>query len=189
MDSLLNQHGYLPEVFRLWILEWPARAVVGCAWPGLPKENCDLISSIGVERVNGCNWLGNLPAVVSTLKTLPKDSNDKPIPAIMIWTSNDGIVWLMLDERGPLRDKVCITKDLKFVEGRHDKLYDGWLGWQKCTWRRMEKACENLSDESRDFYYECFPSRGSLTPLEALGAHGQRPTMCWLQTLRQQQEG
>lgn len=39
LDTLLEQYPYLPEEFTLWILEWPARAVIGCCWPGLPSNN------------------------------------------------------------------------------------------------------------------------------------------------------
>ena len=28
----------IPEAFKLWILEWPARAVIGPVWPGLPSK-------------------------------------------------------------------------------------------------------------------------------------------------------
>ncbi|KAF8816401.1 hypothetical protein BYT27DRAFT_7025857, partial [Phlegmacium glaucopus] len=31
-----QQHNKIPEEFRLWILEWPARVAVRCQWPGLP---------------------------------------------------------------------------------------------------------------------------------------------------------
>jgi len=37
IDDLMRQHPYVPEAFRVWILEWPARAVIGCVWPGLPN--------------------------------------------------------------------------------------------------------------------------------------------------------
>ncbi|KAJ7249424.1 hypothetical protein C8J57DRAFT_961145, partial [Mycena rebaudengoi] len=36
VDALLDQHNYLPDSFRLYILEWPARAAISCLWPGLP---------------------------------------------------------------------------------------------------------------------------------------------------------
>ncbi|KAL6303048.1 hypothetical protein BKA93DRAFT_367377 [Sparassis latifolia] len=31
----------LPDDFRTWLLEWPARAVIGLYWPGLPVEYSD----------------------------------------------------------------------------------------------------------------------------------------------------
>ncbi|KAJ7137638.1 hypothetical protein C8R46DRAFT_611477 [Mycena filopes] len=38
IDALLAQHNYIPDDFQFWILEWPARAAIACAWPGLPGE-------------------------------------------------------------------------------------------------------------------------------------------------------
>ncbi|KAJ7074980.1 hypothetical protein B0H15DRAFT_45581 [Mycena belliarum] len=63
IDALLAQHNYIPEDFRLWILEWPERAVIACSWPGLPavfcKEGAD-----DVERMNGFNYLGRIPPLL-----------------------------------------------------------------------------------------------------------------------------
>lgn len=101
VDTLLEQHHYLPETFRLWILEWPARAVVGCMWPGLPDADCGLKAAVGVERVSGYNWLGQLPATVSTIRLKQKVGVDL-VPGICIWSWADGYVWLMLDERESL---------------------------------------------------------------------------------------
>ncbi|KAJ7154618.1 hypothetical protein C8R46DRAFT_440921 [Mycena filopes] len=63
IDALLAQHNYIPDDFRFWILEWPARAAIACAWPGLPDvyvpEGTD-----EVERISGCNFLGRIPPLV-----------------------------------------------------------------------------------------------------------------------------
>ncbi|KAJ7865677.1 hypothetical protein B0H13DRAFT_2561845 [Mycena leptocephala] len=81
VDALLAQHNYLPEDFRLWILEWPARATIACAWPGLP----DVYSSEGaddVERIVGYNFLGSIPPLVHRITldlteiSLPDTSSD-----------------------------------------------------------------------------------------------------------------
>ncbi|KAJ6486055.1 hypothetical protein C8R47DRAFT_933301, partial [Mycena vitilis] len=67
IDALLFQHNYIPEDFRLWILEWPARAVIACAWPGLPETYCGRPpheSGDDVERMIGCNYLGRIPPLV-----------------------------------------------------------------------------------------------------------------------------
>ncbi|KAJ7096065.1 hypothetical protein C8R44DRAFT_889793 [Mycena epipterygia] len=37
VEILLEQTDYVPDDFHLWILEWPARAIMFCAWPGLPE--------------------------------------------------------------------------------------------------------------------------------------------------------
>jgi len=38
ISRLESTFPYIPEDFKLWILEWPARAVVGPVWPGLPSR-------------------------------------------------------------------------------------------------------------------------------------------------------
>ncbi|KAJ7619595.1 hypothetical protein FB45DRAFT_1033443 [Roridomyces roridus] len=55
--AYLTQHDYIPEDFRLWILEWPNKAVIACAWPGLPAVYC-WEDADDVERVAGYNHLG-----------------------------------------------------------------------------------------------------------------------------------
>ncbi|KAJ8456362.1 hypothetical protein ONZ45_g18749 [Pleurotus djamor] len=42
VTALLAQHNYLPEAFRIWVLEWPAKAAFGGIWPGLPNEIGDI---------------------------------------------------------------------------------------------------------------------------------------------------
>ncbi|KAJ7619606.1 hypothetical protein FB45DRAFT_161714 [Roridomyces roridus] len=59
LDHILAQHNYIPEDFRLWILEWPNKAVIACAWPGLPEVYC-AEDADDVERVVGYNHLGCL---------------------------------------------------------------------------------------------------------------------------------
>ncbi|KAJ7619589.1 hypothetical protein FB45DRAFT_1095914 [Roridomyces roridus] len=61
LDHILAQHNYIPEDFRLWILEWPNKAVIACAWPGLPAVYC-AEDADDVERVEGYNHLGRLDA-------------------------------------------------------------------------------------------------------------------------------
>ncbi|KAJ7619610.1 hypothetical protein FB45DRAFT_755324, partial [Roridomyces roridus] len=57
LDHILAQHDYIPEDFRLWILEWPEKDVIACAWPGLPAVYC-WEDADDVERVAGYNHLG-----------------------------------------------------------------------------------------------------------------------------------
>ena len=38
ISRLESTFPYIPEDFKLWILEWPAKAVVGPVWPGLPSR-------------------------------------------------------------------------------------------------------------------------------------------------------
>ncbi|KAJ7619587.1 hypothetical protein FB45DRAFT_1062958 [Roridomyces roridus] len=81
LDYILSQHNYIPEDFRLWILEWPNKAVIACAWPGLPAAYCDKEAD-DVERIAGYNHLGCLEPqvyriIVDLFKiTLPDGCSD-----------------------------------------------------------------------------------------------------------------
>ncbi|KAJ7074979.1 hypothetical protein B0H15DRAFT_45587 [Mycena belliarum] len=63
VDALLARHNHVPEDFRLWILEWPSRAAIACAWPGLPAAFC-WEEADDVERVAGFNFLGSIPPLL-----------------------------------------------------------------------------------------------------------------------------
>ncbi|KAJ7154656.1 hypothetical protein C8R46DRAFT_1297191 [Mycena filopes] len=63
IDALLAQHNYIPDDFRFWILEWPARAAIACAWPGLPAVYVHQ-GTDDVESISGCNFLGRIPPVL-----------------------------------------------------------------------------------------------------------------------------
>lgn len=157
MDDLLKQHRYLPVSFLLWILEWPSRAVVGCSWPGLPDDYSPVRVSVGVERAQGWNWLGQMPATVSTLR-LQHETSHELVPGRFIWSGGgDGSVWLMLDKRESLRDKVyCVeeTGTLRGSEGSEfDSIYSSWLEWQENKWEETEKVCQDLTEANFDEYY------------------------------------
>ncbi|KAJ6558991.1 hypothetical protein B0H10DRAFT_1967109 [Mycena sp. CBHHK59/15] len=67
IDALFDQHNDLPDDFCLWILEWPAQAVIDCAWPGLPYTFCKLAEQT-VDRTRGYNVLGHTPPLVHTIQ-------------------------------------------------------------------------------------------------------------------------
>ncbi|KIM45462.1 hypothetical protein M413DRAFT_442130 [Hebeloma cylindrosporum] len=35
---LLQQYPFLPDEFRLWILDWPEKVVIGGPWAGMPRK-------------------------------------------------------------------------------------------------------------------------------------------------------
>ncbi|KAJ7665082.1 hypothetical protein DFH06DRAFT_1323471 [Mycena polygramma] len=74
IEALLAQHNYIPEDFRLWILEWPARAVIACAWPGLAETYCGRPPEEGdnIERMIGCNFLSRIPPLVHRITLDPE---------------------------------------------------------------------------------------------------------------------
>ncbi|KAF9540153.1 hypothetical protein CPC08DRAFT_717341 [Agrocybe pediades] len=54
IDGLLAQHSAIPEEFRLWILEWPAKMAIFGIWPGLPMAR---FPHRTVRMPSGVNWM------------------------------------------------------------------------------------------------------------------------------------
>ena len=67
ISDLMDQHPYVPEAFRIWILEWPAKAVIGCNWPGLPNIHCGRDIADNVHQIEGNNSLAPLPPTICAL--------------------------------------------------------------------------------------------------------------------------
>ncbi|KAJ6544365.1 hypothetical protein B0H19DRAFT_903165, partial [Mycena capillaripes] len=104
-DALLDQHDYLPDDFRIWILEWPAKAVIACCWPGLPDTYWARWETDGIERIEGCNFLGRIPPVVHTVQITQIGQIEQrveiDVPALLIWEDNRvfPMTWLVLGQR------------------------------------------------------------------------------------------
>ncbi|KAJ8456746.1 hypothetical protein ONZ45_g18592 [Pleurotus djamor] len=126
VDALLAQHNYLPEEFRIWVLEWPAKAVFYGFWPGLPAF-ANYLAGTG----NSARWMGVwnlLDPSKPTIRTInairsdvdPNFDHDpavdmvqtdfiQPLPGLPVFMRGDGqTTWLMLDE-GKYRDQVIKT--------------------------------------------------------------------------------
>ena len=140
--KLLNQHNYIPEEFRIWILEWPARAVFGCLWPGLPCVEFTTYAR-KVEFIKGIHWLGSLPPKVSTM-TWDTGETQICVPGLLI-SSDSMYTWLLLDDREELRDKVMMLFDTDDVfelgpDGPWNIIVHlNWIEYLKVLWRRMER--------------------------------------------------
>ena len=144
IGDLMNQHPYVPEAFRVWILEWPAKAVIGCHWPGLPNVHCGRDIADNVHRIEGNNLLAPLPPTICALPFMNYTAAAHFIPALFIFHGQQKTIWLMLDERESLRDKVYTL-----AEGGHslfgekgnsdwDTIDDNWVEYQKRTWGIIE---------------------------------------------------
>jgi hypothetical protein len=176
LDELLKQHDYIPEAFCIWILEWPARAVIGNAWPALPCKKCTEDMADGAERREGVNWLGHTPPVVSAMEYENSDSEEDEstdseedestdseedessverdvLPSLLIWSGGNCHTWLMLDQRRSVRDKVYrLGRWISAIHGEDGNkgigdVYADWIQWQRSLWRGIERAAEKLSDE------------------------------------------
>ncbi|KAJ7249425.1 hypothetical protein C8J57DRAFT_689658 [Mycena rebaudengoi] len=130
VDTLLDQHNYLPDDFRLYILEWPARATVNCLWPGLPQRFFELDEGAdGIVLPEGCNFLSCVPGP-SILKHPGRPIDDdhtfrpplvhiithrgKEFPALLVWQEHY-MTWLILEEAAAAAEDVILDKGL---EGR-----------------------------------------------------------------------
>ncbi|KAJ7100022.1 hypothetical protein B0H15DRAFT_818401 [Mycena belliarum] len=100
IDALLAQHDYLPDDFRIWILEWPAKAVIGCHWPGLPAKYFSEFRSVGLGSFVGCNFLGCIPPVVHTIVFTrigrSEEEVELKVPALLAWEDGQGKTWIAL---------------------------------------------------------------------------------------------
>ncbi|GBE78842.1 hypothetical protein BKA93DRAFT_367337 [Sparassis latifolia] len=72
----------LPDAFRTWLLEWPARAVVGLYWAGLPvkyrRERSPRYSAVGRY------FLGNVSQAIGMIGIWVGDSIDPRDPVYML---------------------------------------------------------------------------------------------------------
>jgi hypothetical protein len=158
LDALLAKYNRLPEAFMLWLLEWPACAVIGGVWPGLPLEHKYDTDEIQIFR--GRNLLAPGTVQVSAITyRIPDCKNQYDfLPAILI-RSHSANTWLILDddkyerERGrlKLRDKVFS------LYGRENHLCDetgnsgpgwdavdvDWIAFQRRTWNEVEKRVKS----------------------------------------------
>jgi hypothetical protein len=159
VSTLLEQHNYLPEAFRLWVLEWPALAVFGCVWPGLPSINIISDFADGFEKLWGCNWMCTGQVSTLWLDTDPAARIPKMevIPALLV-RSYDGRynTWLVLDKRKGVRDKVYILegeelwKEEVEEEDDDEESYENWIEFQRAMWKGIEKEAAAAIDEQKE---------------------------------------
>ncbi|KAF9536084.1 hypothetical protein CPC08DRAFT_731706, partial [Agrocybe pediades] len=101
IEALLSQYPAIPEELELWILEWPARTVIFSIWPGSPFTYYQEFTR---DQVDGINWLAYVPEGSPSLLTLV---HRNPIhyyhqmPALLIWTDEAKILWLIFDTNEP----------------------------------------------------------------------------------------
>ncbi|KAF4612028.1 hypothetical protein D9613_003675 [Agrocybe pediades] len=101
IDGLLAQHSTaIPEEFRLWILEWPAKMAIFGIWPGLPMVR---FPHRTVRMPSGVNWMAYdtplLQALVYDKGSL--DPKENLTPALLVWRTSEYTRWLLFDEEEP----------------------------------------------------------------------------------------
>ncbi|KAJ8515894.1 hypothetical protein ONZ45_g6749 [Pleurotus djamor] len=128
----------LPEGFRIWLLEWPSKAVFGGTWPGLPAESRE-----GGQRWNYLDW--KKPAVSNLKYVLDRHEPEheprentytevvQPIPAIPVWHNPcEGATWVLFNTWADLHQSE-VVQTVKFDEfaasdGPNDLVYR-WATW------------------------------------------------------------
>jgi hypothetical protein len=142
VDKLLRQYPFLPEEFRLWVLEWPEKAVVGGSWPGLPRKRYkgDVYAD-GIYVRRGENWIA-FPQVSAIMWAAEANNTAEYIPALLVWRDQVA-TWLILDERQNLSGKIKSSSrfnlgalkdfDMITTEGP-----DGWIAYQRGIWDEIE---------------------------------------------------
>lgn len=149
VDALLEQYDKIPEEFRLWILEWPARVAVRCQWPGLPFVDC---RGENIEREKGINFLANVPPQLSALIYKDADSVVKHIPGLLIWRADFGTTWLIFDDKCSLCGGVVRFLDAAIIPRLNDKgdlcslddndvcFHRDWITYQTFAWNTFESS-------------------------------------------------
>ncbi|KAJ6600022.1 hypothetical protein DFH09DRAFT_1504513 [Mycena vulgaris] len=174
VDALLDQHNYLPDHFRLWILEWPDWAIIGCVWPGLPPIKCNM-DGLAVGNYgwvgSGCNTLGHPPSVYTIEFELLDDAGeefDMEYPALLIW-QDDWSTWLFLDGPPDFRGRIFTFNGQRYCEESTDCF--GLGNWVEWLTMRLKQA-ESLLQLRRQM-------RGTSTPpSEYIPLADQSPVPC-----------
>jgi len=84
----------IPEDFRMYILEWPARMAVMCLWPGLPFVDSQ---TSNIQRQFGINYLPYPPQLLALVfkHQFPEACF---IPGLLIWRDPEMTHWLLFDK-------------------------------------------------------------------------------------------
>ncbi|KAF8152599.1 hypothetical protein B0H34DRAFT_784631 [Crassisporium funariophilum] len=148
INKLLKQYSSLPEHFKLWILEWPSKAIIAGLWPGLPRKKYKDQFKDNVNVLEGANWLVFPQVTAITYKDMP-NRRAYYIPALLVRTHRS-MVWLILDERSNMCGKVYtsgtgsdVVSNLETVEYPFDVLDKDWIAYLQRIWIQVEQEAES----------------------------------------------
>ncbi|PPQ79120.1 hypothetical protein CVT25_002855 [Psilocybe cyanescens] len=151
--KLLRQYPSLPEDFRLWVLEWPEKAVIAGLWPGLPRRKYTGESTDGMNVMVGTNWL-SYPQVSVMVYIDYHNRVVEHIPGIVIWSGPEALTWLIVDERKSMNGKIFHygmgsyrtllegSLDLNNLCHSYDKLSTSWIAYLRRLWDDIEHVAE-----------------------------------------------
>ncbi|KAF4611574.1 hypothetical protein D9613_003622 [Agrocybe pediades] len=171
IDALLAQHPLIPEEYRMWIMEWPARLALGCSWPGLPFVYYNRPDHNPLRKY-GVNWLGYRPESpqLSALVFEVEELGYQPryIPALLLWKGEGchNVTWLIFDKTFPAlfgrviifgacwQDPCCVYAD-DDIETQPLRLegpvFSDWIGYMQKQWEWYDgEAANPESQETED---------------------------------------
>ncbi|KIJ41145.1 hypothetical protein M422DRAFT_255997 [Sphaerobolus stellatus SS14] len=147
VGALIQQGANLPEDFRLWVLEWPAKATIAGIWPGLPD---DAVEDGFKGRLLGRNVLGIIPLQLSSIPFVP---TQRCIPAICLWVGcPPNAVWLPLDEESGIYGKVLICDIRGALHGVQTGDYGidvdlpNFVMWLRCKWSGLANRLRMINE-------------------------------------------
>lgn len=114
-QCLLVQYPVIPEEFHMWILEWPARLVIHCTWPGLPFVHVHRRMTTPFFRRFGVNWIAyrSSSPQLSALVYKKDTAFQTFVPGLYLWRRATETDWLVFAQDEPeLFGRVIITNDL-----------------------------------------------------------------------------
>jgi hypothetical protein len=109
--------------FRCWVLEWPAKAVFACIWPGL-RNNHNHFGCILEPN--------NLPTNLNIVRF--DKGSDKGAWALKVWDDlfSVGPMWLVLDKTEPrFYGRTFNAEGQSWVNSEGINCYEGrsWIQW------------------------------------------------------------
>ncbi|KAJ7306740.1 hypothetical protein DFH08DRAFT_1054047 [Mycena albidolilacea] len=161
------QHTSLPAEFRLWIFEWPEKAVVGCTWPGLPATAYCSTDDSNVQRMRGINLLGRAPQapLVHTVQRLTRPGTrrgwwKKSCPRSESGSTSTTRRSISSSTRAP-PSRARYTTSLRETRGTtraeeadaecdpgYRWIHFSWIAWQYHLLRRVEQRARVLDKSS-----------------------------------------
>ncbi|KAF9560344.1 hypothetical protein CPC08DRAFT_762768 [Agrocybe pediades] len=137
IDALLSQYPAVPEEFRIWIMEWPARMVPFGMWPGSPFAFHDADHPHSLHSFT-------------------------PIPALLSWKEDYRAHWLIFAKDEPELFGRVITTDAEAAEppivcrlpwrdeeDEYNVIYDDWLQFLESRWDKQLKIVLALGADQR----------------------------------------
>ncbi|KJA23078.1 hypothetical protein HYPSUDRAFT_201637 [Hypholoma sublateritium FD-334 SS-4] len=143
IDQLLQQYPRVPDGFKLWILEWPSRAVIDGLWPSFPLEEAKYIE---FNRRIGVNWIALNPPQILTLVNSPdfESQEYEVVPAILAYRYHSMITWIVFDDRPELFGRVyTLYEHMDFIDADMEDapelatIQTDWISYISFIWRHL----------------------------------------------------